>query len=158
MSSAKKLSAKAIGAIIARRKAAAAIATRKAPTSRQRSARATSATKPSVRPTSYNGTLSDIAEIKTPKGSFYRAQFQMRAGSDFTSVTALISEKTAASMGNALKDGFIKLYGALQGDTLRVFGLGRDREFRMPEMPLLEQGPAADYSYQYGAYFASRTI
>jgi hypothetical protein len=149
MSSAKKLSPKAMAAIIARRKAAGT----KAPSTRRRTTKAAAPTQPLVRPRSYNGTLSDITEIKTPKGSFYRAQFQMRTGTDFTSVTALISDKTATAMGGAFKDGFIKLYGALQNDSLRVFGLGRDRMITMPEMPALEQGPAADYGYQFGAYF-----
>lgn len=155
MSAAKKLSYKAVAAIIARRKANGSKSETSAPAARRRpasrGAKPTAATKPAV----FTGTLSDITEVNGRAGKFKRAQFMIRAGEDFTSVTALISEKTAAALGDALTDGFIKLYGTLQGDTLRVLGLGRTREFRLPEAPALAEGPAAEYGYQYGAYFSN---
>lgn len=155
MSAAKKLPYNVVRAIIAKRKNAAANA-QATPTARRR--RTTKkAEKPMVaaKPAVYQGTLSDITEIKGRNGAFFRAQFLMSAGDDFTSVTALISEKSAAALGDAMTDGFIKLYGALQGDTLRVLGLGREQQFSMREVPALKEGPAAEYGYQYGAYFAN---
>lgn len=155
MSAAKKLPYNVVRAIIAKRKNAAAT-TPAAPNARRRRA-AKQAEKPVVaaKPAVFQGTLSDITEVKGRNGTFFRAQFLMSAGDDFTSVTALISEKSAAALGDAMKDGFIKLYGALQGDTLRVLGLGREQQFRMREMPALKEGPTAEYGYQYGAYFAN---
>lgn len=153
MSAAKKLPYKVVAAIIAKRKATMPTDQTK-PTARRRSkqaARATVMSKPAV----FQGTLSDLSEVKGRTGTFFRAQFLMSSGNDFTSVTALISEKSAAVLGDALKEGFIKLYGALQGDTLRVLGLGRDRELRFRETPALTQGPDAEYGYQYGAYFSN---
>jgi hypothetical protein len=147
MSTAKKLSAKAVAAIIARRKAQATTGTARRTRSQTRTV--------NVKPAVFSGTISDITEVNGRAGKFVRAQFVMRAGDDFNSVTALISEKTAAGLGDALTEGFIKLYGALQGDTLRVLGLGRNRQFRLPEAPALKEGPAAEYGYQYGAYFAN---
>ena len=152
MSAAKKLPYKVVAAIIAKRKAATATDKSK-PTARRRPAKQAAKDVVMTKPAVFQGTLSDIAEVKGRNGTFFRAQFVMASGNDFTSVTALISEKSATEIGDALKDGFIKLYGALQGDTLRVLGLGRDRELRIRETPALVQGPDAEYGYQYGAYF-----
>lgn len=156
MSAAKKLPYNVVRAIIAKRKNAATNTQAAAPSARRRrttkqAEKPVVATKPAV----FQGTLSDISEVKGRNGTFFCAQFLMSAGDDFTSVTALISEKSAAALGDAMKDGFIKLYGALQGDTLRVLGLGRERQIRIRETPALKQGPAAEYGYQYGAYFSN---
>ncbi|PZQ94666.1 MAG: hypothetical protein DI533_21685 [Cereibacter sphaeroides] len=153
MSTAKKLPYKAVAAIIARRKSASAGAIQATPARRRPS------NKPSA-PTSqgkaavYQGTLSDVTKLSGRNGDFYRAQLLMSAAGDVSSVTALISDKAAAALGDAMTDGFIKLYGVMQGDTLRVIGLGRERQLRMRETPALPAGPDVEYSYQYGAYFS----
>lgn len=96
------------------------------------------------------GTLSDIVELKSKRGTFHRAQFQVRDGEEYTSVTALISDAAKRSIGEKLQDGFIKLYGVMQGDTFRVVGLGREKR---PAAPKLKDRPEVDYSYQRAAIF-----
>jgi hypothetical protein len=118
-----------------------------------------STSKNSLPPTkAIDGTLSDIKRVKGANGYFTRALFRIKDGDEFTGVSALISDQAKKALGKNLKDGSVRLYGVLHGDTFRVLGLGyTERSAKAaPRQPQVAK-KEVDYSFQHDAIFNAAT-